>query len=167
VNIKTGDSGIFAEILKNMQQVKKGDTVRVHYTGKLVSGEQFDSSAGREPLEFEVGAGMMIKGFDDAVLGMTIGDKKTVNIPATEAYGERSEEMVIDFPRSNFPDDMTPEPGMQLMMNNSAGQQFPVTIMEVKEDVVMLDANHMLAGKELVFDIEMVEIDSKGLIIVP
>jgi peptidylprolyl isomerase len=148
-------------------QAKKGDTVRVHYTGKLVSGEQFDSSAGREPLEFEIGAGMMIKGFDDAVVGMAIGDKKTINIPAAEAYGERSEEMVIDFPRSNFPDDMTPEVGMQLMMNNSAGQQFPVTIMDVKEDVVMLDANHMLAGKELVFDIEMVEIYSKGLIIVP
>ncbi|MFN5135353.1 MAG: peptidylprolyl isomerase [Chitinophagaceae bacterium] len=148
-------------------QAKKGDTVRVHYTGKLVSGEQFDSSAGREPLEFEIGAGMMIKGFDDAVVGMAIGDKKTINIPAVEAYGERSEEMVIDFPRSNFPDDMTPEVGMQLMMNNSAGQQFPVTIVDVKEDVVILDANHMLAGKELVFDIEMVEIDAKGLIIVP
>ncbi|MFN5136421.1 MAG: peptidylprolyl isomerase, partial [Chitinophagaceae bacterium] len=113
-------------------QAKKGDTVRVHYTGKLVSGEQFDSSAGREPLEFEIGAGMMIKGFDDAVVGMAIGDKKTINIPAAEAYGERSEEMVIDFPRSNFPDDMTPEVGMQLMMNNSAGQQFPVTIVDVK-----------------------------------
>jgi FKBP-type peptidyl-prolyl cis-trans isomerase 2 len=167
VNLQIADSGIFAEILKNMQQAKKGDTVRVHYTGKLVSGEQFDSSAGREPLEFEVGAGMMIKGFDDAVVGMTIGDKKTINILPLDGYGERSEEMVIDFPRSNFPDDMTPEAGMQLMMNNSAGQQFPVTIMEVKEDVVILDANHMLAGKELVFDIEMVEIDSKGLIIMP
>jgi FKBP-type peptidyl-prolyl cis-trans isomerase 2 len=150
-----------------MQQVKKGDTVRVHYTGKLTTGEQFDSSAGREPLEFEVGAGMMIKGFDDAVVGMVVGDKKTVNIPASEAYGERNDEMVIDFPRSNFPDDMTPEIGMQLMMNNSAGQQFPVTIVEVKDDMVILDANHMLAGKELVFDIEMVEIDAKGLIIVP
>ncbi len=143
-----------------MQQAKKGDTVRVHYTGKLTTGEQFDSSAGREPLEFEVGAGMMIKGFDDAVVGMVVGDKKTINIPASEAYGERNDQMVIDFPRSNFPDDMTPEIGMQLMMNNSAGQQFPVTI-------VILDANHMLAGKELVFDIEMVEIDAKGLIIVP
>ncbi|MBX9785380.1 MAG: peptidylprolyl isomerase [Chitinophagaceae bacterium] len=148
-------------------QAKKGDTVRVHYTGKLVSGEQFDSSAGREPLEFEVGAGMMIKGFDDAVVGMAIGDNKTINILPADGYGERSEEMVIDFPRSNFPDDMAPEVGMQLMMNNNAGQQFPVTIVDVKEDVVMLDANHMLAGKELVFDIEMMEIDSKRLIIVP
>ncbi|QNA46395.1 FKBP-type peptidyl-prolyl cis-trans isomerase [Lacibacter sediminis] len=150
-----------------MQQAKKGDTVRVHYTGKLTTGEQFDSSTGREPLEFEVGAGMMIKGFDDAVVGMAIGDKKTINIQPNEAYGERNEQMIIEFPRSNFPDDMAPEIGMQLMMNNSAGQQFPVTITEVQEEIVVLDANHMLAGKELVFDIEMVEIDAKGLIIVP
>lgn len=148
-------------------QVKKGDTVRVHYTGRLTTGEQFDSSAGREPLEFEVGAGMMIKGFDDAVLGMAIGDKKTVTLQPADAYGERHEEMIIDFPRSNFPDDLQPEAGMQLMMNNGAGQQFPVTIVEIREEVVVLDGNHMLAGKELVFDIEMVEIDSKGLIIMP
>ncbi len=150
-----------------MQQAKKGDTVRVHYTGKLTTGEQFDSSAGREPLEFEVGAGMMIKGFDDAVVGMAVGDKKTITIPPNEAYGERNDQMVIDFPRSNFPADLTPEVGMQLMMNNNAGQQFPVTIVDVREDAVVLDANHSLAGKDLVFDIEMVEIDAKGLIIVP
>jgi peptidylprolyl isomerase len=148
-------------------QAKKGDTVRVHYTGKLTTGEQFDSSAGREPLEFEVGAGMMIKGFDEAVVGMAIGDKKTVTLQPAEAYGERFDEMIIEFPRANFPADLVPELGMQLMMNNGAGQQFPVTIAEVKEEVVVLDGNHMLAGKELVFDIEMVEIDSKGLIIVP
>ena len=150
-----------------MQLVKKGDTVRVHYTGKLLNGESFDSSAGRDPLEFEVGAGMMIKGFDDAVVGMTIGDKKTVNIAAADGYGERNEEMLIEFPRSNFPADMKAEIGMQLMMNNNAGQQFPVTITEIGEEIVKLDANHFLAGKELVFDIEMVEIDSKGLIIMP
>ncbi len=150
-----------------MQQVKNGDTVRVHYTGKLTTGELFDSSEGREPLEFEVGAGMMIKGFDAAVIGMALGDKKTVNIVPEEAYGERNDQMIIDFPRSNFPDDMTPEIGMQLMMNNNAGQQFPVTIVDVREDVVVLDANHQLAGKELVFDIEIVGIDAKGLIIVP
>jgi FKBP-type peptidyl-prolyl cis-trans isomerase 2 len=148
-------------------QAKKGDTVRVHYTGKLTSGEQFDSSAGREPLEFEVGAGMMIKGFDEAVVGMVIGDKKTITLQPAEAYGERFDEMIIEFPRGNFPADLVPEVGMQLMMNNGAGQQFPVTIVELKEEVVVLDGNHMLAGKELVFDIEMVEIDSKGLIIVP
>ncbi len=155
------------EIQQNMQQAKKGDTVRVHYTGKLTSGEQFDSSAGREPLEFEVGAGMMIKGFDDAVVGMAVGDKKTINILPGEAYGERNHEMIFDFPKSNFPDDMIPEVGMQLMMNNGAGQQFQVTIAAIKEDTVVLDANHFLAGKELVFDIEMVEIDAKGLILMP
>jgi FKBP-type peptidyl-prolyl cis-trans isomerase 2 len=148
-------------------QVKKGDTVRVHYTGTLTTGEQFDSSAGREPLEFEVGAGMMIKGFDDAVVGMAIGDKKTINIQPAEAYGERHDEMIFNFPRANFPADMVPQIGLQLMMNNGAGQQFPVTIIEVQEEEVVLDGNHMLAGKELVFEIEMVEIDSKGLIIMP
>lgn len=153
--------------IKIFMQVKKGDTVRVHYTGTLTTGEQFDSSAGREPLEFEVGAGMMIKGFDDAVVGMAIGDKKTINIQPAEAYGERHDEMIFNFPRTNFPADLVPQIGMQLMMNNGAGQQFPVTIIEVQEEEVVLDGNHMLAGKELVFEIEMVEIDSKGLIIMP
>jgi FKBP-type peptidyl-prolyl cis-trans isomerase 2 len=148
-------------------QVKVGDTVRVHYTGTLTTGEQFDSSAGREPLEFEVGAGMMIKGFDDAVVGMQIGDKKTIQIVPAEAYGERREDMIIEFPKSNFPADLKPEIGMQLMMNNGAGQQIPVTIVEILEEAVVLDANHMLAGKELVFDIEMVAIDAKSLIITP
>jgi FKBP-type peptidyl-prolyl cis-trans isomerase 2 len=148
-------------------QVKVGDTVRVHYTGTLTTGEQFDSSAGREPLEFEVGAGMMIKGFDDAVVGMQIGDKKTIQIVPAEAYGERREDMIIEFPKANFPADLKPEIGMQLMMNNGAGQQIPVTIVEILDEVVVLDANHMLAGKELVFDIEMVAIDAKSLIITP
>ncbi|MBU6158643.1 MAG: peptidylprolyl isomerase [Bacteroidetes bacterium] len=146
---------------------KVGDMVRVHYTGTLTTGEQFDSSAGREPLEFEVGAGMMIKGFDDAVVGMQIGDKKTITIPPAEAYGERRPDMIIEFPKTNFPADLKAELGMQLMMNNGAGQQIPVTITEILEEVVVLDANHMLAGKELVFDIEMVAIDPKSLIITP
>jgi peptidylprolyl isomerase len=148
-------------------QVKVGDTVRVHYTGRLTTGEQFDSSAGREPLEFEVGAGMMIKGFDDAVVGMQIGDKKTVSLAPAEAYGERRQEMIVEFPKENFPAEITPEVGMQLMMNNGAGHQMPVTITEILVDVVILDANHKLAGQELVFDIEMVEIDAKSLIIMP
>lgn len=148
-------------------QVKKGDTVRVHYSGRLTSGEQFDSSEGREPLEFEVGAGMMIKGFDDAVVGMAVGEKKTVNISPEEGYGPRYEDMVMDFPRANFPEHIIPEIGMQLMMNNNAGQQFPVTIVEVNDEVVKLDANHFLAGKELVFDIEVVSIEPGSLIITP
>jgi FKBP-type peptidyl-prolyl cis-trans isomerase 2 len=141
-----------------MQQAKAGDQVKVHYTGKLTSGEQFDSSEGREPLEFTVGAGQMIKGFDLAIPGMSIGDKKTINIPAEDAYGERSEEAVIPFPVSNVPPDMKLEVGMQLTLTNQHGQPVPVVVMEVREDVVIMDANHFLAGKELVFDIELVSI---------
>lgn len=141
-----------------MAQVKHGDVVRVHYTGKLVSGDQFDSSVGREPLEFTVGAGMMIKGFDDAMPGMTVGEKKTVNIAAADAYGEKDPNAIIDFPKENVPEDMKLEPGMQLTLSNQAGQPFPVVVVEVKEEVIVLDANHFLAGQELVFDIELVEV---------
>lgn len=149
-----------------MQQAKNGDKVKVHYTGKLTNGEQFDSSAGREPLEFTVGAGQMIKGFDAAIPGMVVGDKKTINIPAHEAYGERSEEAIIDFPKANIPADLQLAPGMQLTLSNQYGQPVPVVVVELKADVVVLDANHFLAGKELVFDIELVEIDgAKPLII--
>ncbi|MBI1783015.1 MAG: peptidylprolyl isomerase [Sphingobacteriales bacterium] len=146
----------------------KGSKVKVHYTGRLADGEQFDSSAGREPLEFEVGAGMMIKGFDDAVVGMTVGDKKTITIPPHEGYGESNPEMIVEFPRDRFPADLVPEVGMQLNMSNGAGQNFPVTITVVQETTVTLDANHFLAGKDLIFDIEMVEVSGGSpLIIVP
>jgi FKBP-type peptidyl-prolyl cis-trans isomerase 2 len=141
-----------------MAQVKHGDVVRVHYTGKLVSGDQFDSSVGREPLEFTVGAGMMIKGFDDAMPGMAVGEKKTVNIPAADAYGEKDPNAIIEFPKENVPEDMKLEPGMQLTLSNEAGQPFPVVVVEVKEEVIVLDANHFLAGQELVFDIELIEL---------
>ncbi|RTL59926.1 MAG: peptidylprolyl isomerase [Sphingobacteriales bacterium] len=146
----------------------KGSKVKVHYTGRLAGGEQFDSSAGREPLEFEVGAGMMIKGFDDAVVGMAVGDKKTITIPPHEGYGESNPDMIVEFPRDRFPADMVPEVGMQLNMSNGAGQNFPVTITEVQEATVTLDANHFLAGKDLIFDIEMVEVvGGSPLIIIP
>ncbi len=141
-----------------MSQVKSGDQVKVHYTGKLTNGEQFDSSVGREPLEFKVGAGQMIKGFDDAMPGMKIGDKKTVTIPAVDAYGEKNDEAIIEFPKENIPADMKLEPGMQLTLSNQQGQPVPVVVLELKDDIVILDANHFLAGKELVFDIELVEI---------
>jgi peptidylprolyl isomerase len=150
-----------------MQQVKKGDKVKVHYHGKLTDGSTFDSSAGKEPLAFEVGAGMMIAGFDNGVLGMTLGEKKTIQIPATEAYGETNPDMVMEFPRNRFPDEMEPEVGMQLNMNDGQGHTIPVVIVEVKEEVVILDANHPLAGQDLIFDIEMVEIDGGSLIIMP
>jgi peptidylprolyl isomerase len=130
----------------------------VHYHGKLRSGETFDSSQGRDPLEFTVGNGDVIKGFDQGVMGMQPGDKKTVEIGVNDAYGEKQQEMLIEFPKTQFPPEMQPEEGMQLMMNNGAGQQFPVTIAEVREDTVLLDANHPLAGQDLIFDLELVEI---------
>ncbi|MEO5889198.1 MAG: FKBP-type peptidyl-prolyl cis-trans isomerase [Ferruginibacter sp.] len=141
-----------------MAQVKNGDVVRVHYTGKLTSGEEFDSSVGREPLEFTVGAGMMIKGFDAAMPGMDIGEKKTINISPEDGYGEKSSEAIIEFPKENVPEEMKLEPGMTLTLSNQEGQPVPVVVVEVRENVVVLDANHFLAGQELVFDIELVEI---------
>lgn len=141
-----------------MSTAKAGDKVKVHYTGRLKDGTQFDSSAGREPLEFEVGAGMMIKGFDTAVNGMAVGDKVTTEIPAVEAYGTENPELIIDVPRGNLPPDLKPEVGQQLGMSQPNGQQVPVKIREVHEDKVVIDANHDLAGKDLVFDIELVEI---------
>ena len=141
-----------------MQQVKEGDVVKVHYTGKLTNGEQFDSSVGREPLEFTVGAGQMIKGFDAAMPGMNVGEKKTINIAAADAYGEKSEDAIIEFPKENVPPDMKLEPGMPLTLSDQNGQPVPVVVVEVKDDSIILDANHFLAGKELVFDIELVGI---------
>jgi peptidylprolyl isomerase len=151
-----------------MQQAKSGDKVKVHYHGKLTSGETFDSSEGRQPLEFEVGSGMVIKGFDDGVTGMKVGDKKTINIPAESAYGEKNPDMLIEYPRSQFPENIELQIGTDLMMSSASGQQFQVKIAEIKDDVVILDANHPLAGEELIFDIELVEIvGAKPLIIMP
>ncbi|HEX7905514.1 MAG TPA: peptidylprolyl isomerase [Chitinophagaceae bacterium] len=151
-----------------MAQVKTGDKVKVHYHGRLTNGETFDSSEGRAPLEFEVGGGMVIKGFDDGVTGMNVGEKKTINIPFDEAYGARNPEMLIEMPKERFPADMELEVGMPLGMSDQHGQQFQVTITEIKDDVVMLDANHPLAGEDLVFDIELVEIvGASPLIIMP
>ena len=141
-----------------MQHVKSGDTVKVHYHGRLTDGTTFDSSEGRQPLEFTVGSGMVIKGFDNGVLGMNVGDKKTVEIPVHDAYGPKDPQMVMDFPVDRFPADIKPSVGMQLNMSNGSGQQFPVVITEVKGDTVILDANHPLAGEPLIFDLELVEI---------
>ena len=141
-----------------MTKAKNGDNVKVHYKGKLTTGEQFDSSEGREPLAFTVGAGQMIKGFDEAIPGMSVGEKKIINIAPESAYGAKNEEAIVEFPKSNIPADMKLEPGMKLQLTNQDGQPIPVTVTEVKDDVVVLDANHELAGKELIFDIELVEI---------
>ncbi|HEY0609732.1 MAG TPA: peptidylprolyl isomerase [Chitinophaga sp.] len=141
-----------------MQTVKNGDTVRVHYHGRLTNGNTFDSSDGREPLEFQVGAGMVIKGFDNGVLEMKVGDKKTVQIPVDQAYGPKNEELIMDFPKANIPADLNPEVGMDLQMSNAQGQVFPVKVAAVGTEFITLDANHPLAGEELIFDIELVEI---------
>ena len=150
-----------------MQQVQNGDKIRIHYHGKLRSGDVFDSSNGREPLEFTVGSGQVIKGFDEGVKGMKVGDKKTIEIPVGEAYGEKEQERMLQFPIEQFPPDLKPEVGMQLMMSDGSGQQLPVTITEVKEDSVVLDANHPLAGQDLIFDLELVEIVPTSRIIMP
>jgi peptidylprolyl isomerase len=150
-----------------MQQVKSGDKVKVHYHGRLNSGQTFDNSEGREPLEFEVGGGMVIKGFDEGVKGMAVGDKKTINIPFDQAYGPRNPDMIIEMPKNRFPKDMELEVGMPLGMSDGQGQQFEVVVAEIKEDVVILDANHPLAGQDLIFDLELVEIVNKPLIIMP
>lgn len=150
-----------------MQQAQDGDKVKVHYQGTLRTGETFDSSEGREPLEFTVGSGQVIRGFDQGVRGMSVGDKKQLEIPVEDAYGEKSQELIIEFPKSQFPNDMTPEVGQQLMMSNGSGQSFPVTIKEIKEETVLLDANHPLAGQDLIFNIELVEIVPTSRIILP
>ncbi len=142
-----------------MSEAKKGDRVKVHYTGKLTDGSVFDSSRDREPLEFELGAGMMISGFDAAVTGMKVGDTKTAEIPSAEAYGEHNDEMVISVPKTQLPEGLTPEVGQQLGMQQPNGQSIPVRVTKVEEESIEIDANHPLAGKDLVFDLELVEIN--------
>ncbi len=141
-----------------MSKAKKNDTVQVHYTGKLTNGEVFDSSVDRDPLEFTVGGGQMIPGFDAAVDGMEVNEKKTINIPAAEAYGERNEEMIQAVPRTQLPEDLKPEVGQTLVAAQPNGQQLHVVVQEVKDDSIVVDGNHPLAGKELVFDLELVGI---------
>ncbi|MGP6087118.1 FKBP-type peptidyl-prolyl cis-trans isomerase [Antarctobacter jejuensis] len=141
-----------------MTQVKTGDTVSLHYTGTLADGTTFDSSAGRDPLQFEVGSGQIIPGLDKAIPGMAVGDKKTVNVPADDAYGPTNPEAKQDVPRGEIPPEIPLELGMQLQVQAPNGQVLPVTVVAMTEETVTIDANHPLAGKDLTFDIELVEI---------
>ena len=141
-----------------MAEVKSGDTVQIHYTGTLQDGTMFDSSEGRDPLEFVVGSGQIIPGLDSALPGMTEGDKKVVKVPSDEAYGPVNPEMRQAVPREGIPADIPLDPGTQLQMQTPEGQALPVTVVEVDEATVTLDANHPLAGKDLQFDIELVKI---------
>jgi peptidylprolyl isomerase len=142
----------------NAAVARNGDTVQVHYTGKLADGTVFDSSVGREPLEFTLGAGQVIPGFEKAVLGMKVGEKKTVTIPADEAYGPRRDELAAEVPREKLPSGTTPAVGQQLLMREPDGSEIVVTITEISDDTVTIDANHPLAGKDLTFEIELVKI---------
>jgi peptidylprolyl isomerase len=136
----------------------KGDTVRVHYTGRLDDETVFDSSEGRDPLEFTVGAGQVIPGFDEAVQGMSPGDSTTVKIPSGEAYGEYRDDLVLEVGRDQFPPHMQPEEGQQLELKHPGGDNISVTVTDVSGDSIRLDANHPLAGQDLTFKIDLVEI---------
>jgi len=141
-----------------MADAKSGDTVKVHYTGKLEDGTVFDSSADREPLQFTIGEGNIVPGFENAVVGMSPGQSKTETIPCTEAYGPRQEELIQTIDRSAIPADIALQEGQRLQVSQPNAQPLVVTVTDVKDDSVTLDGNHMLAGKDLIFEIELVEI---------
>ncbi|WP_170377657.1 FKBP-type peptidyl-prolyl cis-trans isomerase [Ruegeria conchae] len=142
-----------------MSEIKQGDTVRIHYTGTLLDETVFDSSDGRDPLEFVVGSGQIIPGLDSAMPGLAVGDKKRVEIACVDAYGPINPAMRQDIPREGIPDDIPLEPGTQLQMQTPDGQALPVTVVEANEATVTLDANHPLAGQDLIFDIEVVSVN--------
>ena len=141
-----------------MTQAQTGQTVRVHYTGKFDDGSVFDSSQGRDPLEFPVGAGQVIPGFEDAILGMSIGDKKTVNIPCDNAYGPHHPEMIDEVERSAIPAEIDLQVGGQLQAMGPDNQPVLLTVVAMTDSHVTMDANHPLAGKDLTFELELVEI---------
>ena len=140
------------------QNVKKGDTVKIHYTGRFKDGQVFDSSVDRDPLEFEVGSGSIIKGLEKGIVGMKPGEKKEISVSPEEGYGNFDEKLLFDMPKEKIPADIKPEVGMRLQLVNNKGQTLPVLITEIKEEAVKIDANHPLAGKELVFNIELLQI---------
>lgn len=141
-----------------MPQAQSGDTVSVHYSGKLSDGTVFDSSEGREPLTFTVGSGQVIPGFEEGVIGMAPGDKRTVDIPSDQAYGAYQDGLSVQVDRSQFPAGVTPEVGQQFEVGQSDGSSVVVTVTEVTPSAVTLDANHPLAGEDLTFEIELVDV---------
>jgi len=141
-----------------MSTVKPGDTVQLHYTGRLTDGSVFDSSEGKDPLEFQAGQGMLVPGLDREVVGMSVGEKKTVDVPFADGYGERNEANQQTIPREGIPDDVPLNIGQHLQMQGQNGQVLMVNVVAVTETEVTLDANHFLAGKDLQFDVELVSI---------
>jgi peptidylprolyl isomerase len=143
-------------------QAEKGDRVRVHYTGRLADGQVFDSSEGGDPLEFEIGAGQVIEGFDQGVREMSVGGKKSIIIEADQAYGQRNDALVQQVARASINLDADPQVGMNLIMQLPDGNQIPITITEVTPDTITLDANHPLAGSQLTFEVELIGLDKQG-----
>jgi peptidylprolyl isomerase len=141
-----------------MSEAKSGDTVKIHYTGTLEDGTQFDSSKGRDPLEFQLGSGQVIPGFDKAVEGMAVGEEKSVTIVSEDAYGPHHQQMVQELPKSALPDGLEPETGMALQAQSQDGRPLTLMVTEVGDESITVDANHPLAGKDLNFDIELVAI---------
>ena len=141
-----------------MAEAKKGDRVKIHYTGKLLDGTVFDSSTGRDPLGFTIGGGQVIPGFEEAVVGMSPGDSKNVTIPVDKAYGARNEELMMPFPKDQVPPGLNPEVGQKLQLSGPNGEPVMVSVASITDEHIILDANPPLAGKELIFDIELVEI---------
>ena len=148
----------FNKKTKFMSQVKENDTVKVHYTGKLTNGQVFDTSEGREPLEIVLGQGMLIPGFEKAIIDMKVNDKKTVNIPKEEAYGDINKDLFHKVDNSQLPEEIKPEIGMGLTSKSEDGNEYQFRVAEVNEDHIIVDGNHPLAGQDLTFDLELVEI---------
>ncbi len=144
-----------------MLLAQKNHVVQVHYTGKLTNGAIFDSSNGKPPLEFQLGAGQMIPGFENGVLGMQVGDKKTLQIASEQAYGAAKADMIGEFPKDSIPEDFELVVGGQIGVTLSNGQQIPAVIREIREKSLIIDANHPLAGQELIFEVEMISIKTQ------
>ncbi|MDA8595653.1 MAG: FKBP-type peptidyl-prolyl cis-trans isomerase [Flavobacteriaceae bacterium] len=142
-----------------MMAAKANDTVKVHYKGTLSDGQVFDTSEGRDPMEFTLGTGQVIPGFENGILGMDADQTKTIEIPAAEAYGDIKAELVQEVPRAQLPEEIKPEVGMQLMSQTPDGQQIPLIITAVTDDTITVDANHPLAGKDLTFEVTLVSVN--------
>ena len=141
-----------------MSQVKENTTVKVNYTGKLADGQVFDSSEGKEPLEITLGQGKLIPGFEKGLIDMKLNEKKTINIAKDDAYGDVNNELIQEIKKEQLPQDMAPEVGMGLVTKTPEGQEINLLVVEVKEDTIVVDGNHPLAGKDLIFDLEVLEI---------
>lgn len=141
-----------------MSIVKENNTVKVNYTGKLVDGQVFDTSEGREPLEFTLGQGQLIPGFEKGVIDMKLNEKKTITIAKEEAYGEVNEALIQEVKKTELPQDMEPKVGMGLVSKAPDGREMNLMVVEVKEESIVIDGNHPLAGKDLIFDLEVLEI---------